>query len=116
MRGVTALLAWAGLLALAGALNAVWTGKAIQIGTFAFAVSAILLLAAVLAATAPARTDRPQAITRSSFATALAAAGLAVLLFGLTFGHFLVYFGAGMIVVGLARLLLELRAQRRASR
>ena len=120
--GALPILAWALILALSGATNAVWTGDAIQIGTFAFAVLAILLIAAFLVLRSreaarpgePAAPTRPEPLTHTSFGTMIAAVGVATILFGLVFGHFIIYFGAGLIAAGLGRLLIELRHQRRA--
>ena len=110
--GAIPLLFWALLLALSGTLNAIWAGITIQTATFGAAVIATLVTAAALLARP--RRRGAEAVPRASFAAAFTAVGLAVLLFGLTFGHFLIYFGAGMILVGLGGLLRELRAQRRA--
>ncbi len=46
----------------------------------------------------------------------MVAVGFAALMFGLVFGRFLVYFGAGVVVVSLARVTRELRDERRARR
>lgn len=122
--GAIPLLCWAALLTVTGTLNAIWTDDWIQSATFAAAVLAITIAAAVLIIRAPEAVHpgeptpqtRPEAIPTVSFAAAFTAIGLGMLLFGLVFGHFPIYFGAGMIVVGLVRLLTELRAQRRAVR
>lgn len=111
-RGALPLLFWALLLAAAGALNAIWAGVSIQTATFGAAVAAVLVLAGIIAAR-PARSG-PEAVTRSSFAIVIVAVGLGVLLFGFAFGHFPIYLGAGMMVAGLGRLALELRAQHHA--
>lgn len=112
--GAKPLLCWASLLTLIGVLNAVWAGISVQTATFGAAVLAILFTACVLALR-PLRRG-PEAITYASFAPALIAVGFAALMFGFTFGHFIVYFGAGLMVAGLGRLLIELRHQRRATR
>ena len=46
----------------------------------------------------------------------LLAVGVASLFYGFAFGHFLVYFGGGLIVVSLGVLAREQSAQRRALR
>lgn len=122
--GALPILAWALLLSTSGVLNAIWTGDTIQIGTFAAAVLAILLMATALIVRSreaarrgpPSPPTQPEPVTHTSFGTMIAAVGVGALLFGLVFGHFIVYFGAGMIVAGLGRLAVELRAQRRAMR
>jgi hypothetical protein len=112
--GTAPLLIWSLLLGLMAVVNAIWAGITIQTATFVLAVLAVVVVAATLLVR-PARRG-PEAIPHHSLAAAFTAVGLAVVLFGFTFGHFLVYFGAAMIVAGLGRLSLELRAQRRAAR
>jgi hypothetical protein len=122
--GAIPLLCWAALLTVTGTLNAIWTGDWIQSATFAAAVLAITVTAAGLIVGAPEAARRgeptrptgPEAIPTGSFAAMFTAVGLGMLVFGLVFGHFPIYFGAGMIVAGLGRLAIELRAQRRAVR
>ncbi|HEX3616498.1 MAG TPA: hypothetical protein VHU61_08170 [Solirubrobacteraceae bacterium] len=110
--GALPLLCWAALLALSGALNAVWAGASIQTATFGAGVFAIVLFAAAVLLR-PQRAG-PEAVTRASFATVIVAIGFATLMFGFSFGHFIIYLGVGLMVAGVGRLLLELRHQRRA--
>jgi hypothetical protein len=112
--GAKPLFCWALLLTLTGVLNAIWAGISVQTATFGMAVLAILLTACVLLLRQPRR--GPEVITHASFAPMLIAVGFAALMFGFTFGHFIIYFGAGLIVAGLGRLLIELRHQRRVTR
>lgn len=122
--GALPLLCWVLALAVMGTVNAIWTGDTIQIGTYTAAVVSIAVLAGLLVLSAPEARQRgeptapnkPEAVTRSSVAVVVMALGLGTLLFGFVFGHFPIYFGAGMILAGLGRLLLELRAQREALR
>lgn len=122
--GALPLLLWSLLLAASGATNAVWTGDDIQIGMFGGAVLATVLTAAVLIARSreaarrgePSPPTEPEPVTHSSFAVVIIAVGLAALLFGFSFGHFVIYFGAGLMLAGLGRLTLELIHQRRATR
>ncbi len=119
--GAIAVLAWAGLLALLGLLNLVWTGSAIQAASFGLAVSAIagLGLALTLAARdairrgPPGPREDPEAVPGSSLAAMLAALGFGAFVFGFAFGRFPVYFGIALMVAAAGRLVLELRAQRR---
>jgi hypothetical protein len=110
--GALPLLCWAALLALSGALNVVWAGVSIQTATFGAGVFTIMLFAAAVLLR-PQRSG-PEAVTRASFATAIVAIGFATLMFGFSFGHFIIYLGVGLMVAGVGRLLLELRHQRRA--
>jgi hypothetical protein len=119
--GALAPFAWALLLVLLGAINWIWTGDAIQVGTFGFAALAILGLAAGLVRAAPEARRRgapeprlePEPIPQMSLAAVIAGLALASIVLGLAFGHFAIYFGVGLLLVALGRLSVELRAQRR---
>ncbi len=120
--GALPLLVWGCLLGALMATNAVWTGDTIQIGTFAFAMLVIITSVVALAVSshrrairrgAPECDGRPDAVPDISFGAALAAVGFGALIFGLAFGHFFIYFGAGLMVIGVARVGVELRSQRR---
>jgi hypothetical protein len=122
--GALAPFAWALLLIVLGALNWIWTGDAIQVGTFGFAALAILALATSLVFASPeARRKGPpesrptaETIPGASAAAVLAALAVASIAFGFAFGRFPIYFGAGLLALALARLAVELRAQRRTRR
>jgi hypothetical protein len=122
--GAIAPICWAGLLAVLGVINWIWTGDAVQIGSFGFAVLAIVLLAAALAVAAPearrrgapGASSRPQALPAISLGAAIAGVGLAIFVFGFAFGQFPILFGAGAFIVGCGRLGLERRAQRHRER
>lgn len=120
--GALPVIVWGCLLGALMATNAIWTGDTIQIEDYAYAM--LTLVAIVVALTlasrrralrrgAPELDQRPEAVPDVSFGAALAAVGFAALIFGLAFGHFFIYFGAGLMVLGLARVGLELRSQRR---
>ncbi len=119
--GALAPFAWALLLVLLGAINWIWTGDAIQVGTFGFAALAILTLAAGLVRAAPEARRRgapePRAetepIPQMSLAALIAGLAVASIVLGLAFGHFAIYFGAGLLALALGRLALERRAQHR---
>jgi hypothetical protein len=122
--GALPVLAWAAILTLLLAGNWIWTGDAIEVGEFGLAVLIILLSA--LALTGASRTAlrrgppvRPsegsfEAVPEISAGAALAPFAIASILFGLAFGHFLIYFGCLLLVLALARLGVELRASRRS--
>jgi hypothetical protein len=123
--GALAPLAWALLLALLAITNAIWTtGNIIQGGTFAAAVGSIVALAILLAALSPearrkgepALEARPEAVPAASLAAMLAGIALACFVFGFAFGRFPIFFGAGLLLASLGRLVAEVRAQRRAHR
>ena len=46
----------------------------------------------------------------------MVAVGFAALMFGLVFGRFLVYFGAGVVIASLGQVAREIRDERRARR
>jgi cation transport ATPase len=123
--GALAPLIWALLLAALAITNAIWTaGNVIQGGTFAAAVGSIVALAVLLIVLspearhkgAPELRTRAAALPSGSFAAMLAGLALGCFAFGFAFGRFPIFFGAGLLVVALGRLSLELRAQRRAVR
>jgi hypothetical protein len=110
--GAVPLLCWATLLTLSGLLNAIWAGVSVQTATFGAGVLAIVLFAAAVLLR-PQRSGL-ETVTRASLATVIVAVGFAALMFGFSFGHFIIYFGAGLMLAGLGRLLVELHHQRRA--
>jgi multisubunit Na+/H+ antiporter MnhC subunit len=122
--GALPLLAFAALLALLMAVNWVWAGDAIQVGTFAFAV--LLVLSSALLVTLrgrgalrpgpPPPSRRREALPSLSVAPVGIALALAAILFGLAFGHFSIYFGCGLMAASLGRLAVELRATRETRR
>jgi hypothetical protein len=123
--GALAPLTWAGLLVVLGIINAIWTsGDTIQSGTFAAAIGSIVALAVLLSALSPAARrkgppkpqPRLEVVPSASFASVVAALALGCFVFGFAFGRFPVYFGAGLLLAALGRIVVELRAQRRAQR
>jgi MFS family permease len=123
--GAIPLLAWATLLVVLLAINWIWTGDAIQVGSFAFA--AVAILAAALAVIIAGRRDalrrgppqplgEPEAVPTASLGALLVAVAVGSIVFGLAFGRFLVYFGAGLLIVSLGMVVRELLAERRQRR
>jgi hypothetical protein len=120
--GAIPLLAWAVVLAVLMAGNWVWTGDKLQIAQFGFAVLVIVLIGLLLVwrsrealrrgPPGPSPLGRVEAIPDLSLGAALAAIALASIAFGLDFGRFLIYFGAGLLAVALGRIVAELRAAR----
>ena len=118
-------LLWALLLVALGAINAIWTqGNVIQGGTFLAAIGFILALALLVAALSPDARRRgapgperePIAVPSASLAAMLAGLAAGAFAFGFAFGHFPIYFGVGLFIAAIGRLVIELRAQRRALR
>jgi hypothetical protein len=122
--GAIPLLAWGTLLVLLLAMNWIWTGDAIQVGSFAFAVlviyggAAALWLASheSLRRGAPPARGNPEALPGMSLSAVGAGFSVAMILFGLVWARFLVFFGAGALVLCLGRLAVELRAERESRR
>jgi ribose/xylose/arabinose/galactoside ABC-type transport system permease subunit len=113
------------LLVVLLAINWIWTGDAIQVGSFAFAAAAIFAVALALIVSArrdalrrgpPQPTRDPETVPAASLGAVLVAVAVASIVFGLAFGHFLVYFGAGLLVVSLGMVLREWLAERRQRR
>jgi len=122
--GAIPLLVWGALLAVMLAINWIWTGDALQVGEFGFAVIVIYGSALLLALArrdsirrgAPEPRSEPHALPEASLAPVLVALSVAAILFGLVWANFLVYFGAGTLALSLGRLALELRAERDSRR
>jgi hypothetical protein len=119
--GAIPLLAWAALLAVLMIVNWIWTGDALQVGTFAFAVLAVLSGAALVAVLSrgealrpgpPEPSGEPELVVAASAGAVLAALGIASIVFGFVFGTFPIYFGAGVLVIAAGRLVAELRSER----
>lgn len=120
--GAIPLLAWATLLIVLLIINWIWTGDAIQVGAFAFAACAILGGASAVVIVngrealrrgPPLPPAEPEAIPTASLGAVLIAFSSATIVFGLAFGRFLIYFGAGLLIVSLGMVVRELRAERR---
>ena len=118
-------LIWGGILVVLGAINAIWTsGNVMQGGTFLAAIGSVLapgLLLVALSAEArhpgapEPRTD-VETVPSASLAALIAGLAFGCFVFGFAFGHFPIYFGAGLLIAALGRLALEVRAERRARR
>jgi uncharacterized iron-regulated membrane protein len=122
--GAIPLLCWATLLVLLLAINWIWTGDAIQVGTFAFAALAIYLggltlwlvrREALRKGPPPPRSD-PEAVPEASLAAVAIGLAIGCILFGLAWAQFLIWFGGGVLVLSLGRLAVELRGQRASVR
>jgi hypothetical protein len=123
--GSIPLLAWGAGLAVLLAVNWIWTGDAIQVGSFGFAILVVWGSAALWAATsrrdslrrgAPGPPPEPEAVPTASLGAVLVAVSVAAITFGFAFGRFLVYFGAGLLIASLGLLRRERRDERRARR
>jgi multisubunit Na+/H+ antiporter MnhC subunit len=118
--GAIPLLAWGMVLLILGAINWIWTGDAIQVGTFGFAVLAVWAGAGLLIVLAgrralrrgpPEPDPRPQSVPQGSLGAVLAALSVSSIVFGFVFGTFLIYFGAGLLLISIGRLTIERRSE-----
>jgi hypothetical protein len=122
--GALPLLAWGALIGALWAINWIWTGDTLQVGTYGFAVGLILAWGAmyVLGSRTTARRGPPEpstqaeAVPQSSLGALLLGCAVAMAGFGLVFGTFLVLMGAGVFVGAAGLMTRELIAQRRALR
>jgi hypothetical protein len=124
--GAIAPFIWSVLLIVLMVINIIWTaGNMIQAATFGFAILMLWLVGLALLRLAPGEALRkgppepitePEATPSASAAAAMAGIGLGAFAFGWAFGGFWIYFGAGILVICLFRLVLEHRSQRAAYR
>jgi len=124
--GAIPVLAWACILGVLFAGNWVWTGDRTQVAAFGFAVALVVLCGVSLAlanrsalrrgAPPPPPPGQTQEMPELSYGALGAAIGLAAIVFGLAFGHFLIYFGAGLFVLSIGRVAIELRSARASDR
>lgn len=120
--GAIPLLAWGTLLLVLLVGNWVWTGDSLQVGLFAMATGLIYAGAVVLVALdrgalrrgPPPAVDEPEVVPDASLAAVLVGFSIACIGFGLVWAGFLIYFGVGVLVLSLGRLVLEVRAERAA--
>ncbi|MHB8657986.1 MAG: hypothetical protein ACYC91_08520 [Solirubrobacteraceae bacterium] len=105
-------------------INWIWTGDAIQVGQFGFAILVVwgsALLLWLLARDAvrrgpPAQRSDPEVLPAASLAAVTTGLSVACILFGVVWAQFFVLFGAGILIASLSRLALELRAERASRR
>lgn len=121
--GAIPILVWGTILTVAYALLVIWTGSGVNAAVTGFAVLitfgtglALVLLRPreALRKGPPPASPEPRAIISSSLGAVLFAIGVGVMVFGFAFGHFIIYFGAGLIVASSGVLTLESASRRRA--
>jgi hypothetical protein len=118
--GAIPLLAWGCILGVLFAGNWVWTGDPTQVGEFGFAVALVIACGVSLTVAnrsairrgppPPPPPGRTEEIPELSYGALGAAIALAAVVFGLAFGHFLIYFGAGLFALSIGRIAIELRS------
>jgi hypothetical protein len=123
--GSIPILAWGVLLSILTIGNAIWEGRWLQAGQFAFAAIVIFAFALFVFALSgrralhkgpPEVTREHTAVPEASVGAVVAALSLAMLLFGFVFGSSLIYMGAGFLALSLGRLALEVRSERQTVR
>jgi hypothetical protein len=118
--GAIPVLAWATLLLILFIGNWIWDAKPVNAATAGFAALVIYAVGAALWLARreairrgpPAPSAEPQAIPQMSLGAALAGLSVAAILFGFVWAQFLVFFGAALLVVSLARVYREWRTER----
>jgi formate hydrogenlyase subunit 3/multisubunit Na+/H+ antiporter MnhD subunit len=105
-------------------INWIWTDDAIQVGTFGFAALVTYITGALFFASRreairrgppPHRAVR-EGVPSASLSAALIGLSAACILFGVAWSKFLIYFGAGVLLLSAGRMALELRAERETHR
>ena len=120
--GALPLLAWGTLLLVLSSINWIWEGRLIQAATTAFAILIVYGTALVLWSRRreairpgpPPTETAPEALPSASVGAVIIGLAVACVLFGLVWAQFLVFFGLAMLALGLGRVTLERRDQRRA--
>ncbi len=122
--GAIPLLAWGTLLLVLFIVNWVWDAKAVNAAEAALA--ALIVYAGALGLWLARRESirrgppPPQTSIEGSPSMSVGAvlAGLAVgaILFGLVWAQFIVYFGFGLLLAALGRLVIEVRSERASRR
>jgi peptidoglycan/LPS O-acetylase OafA/YrhL len=122
--GALVVLVWSLLLLVLFVGHWLYAGEGTQIAITAGSVGVIVLwgaLGALLGREALRRGPPPprravEAVPDFSFAAGLIGFSIASIGFGFAWGHFLTYFGLGLLVISLVRLGIELRSQRETLR
>lgn len=122
--GAIPIVLWgAGLLVLM-IINLIWEGSQIQtemeiyllVAIFGTGLGLFLLRPESLRKGPPVRESSYDAVPRTSLAAMTLGIATGAMMFGVVFGKFLVFIGAGVWLLAAGRLLVELRAQRRSMR
>jgi uncharacterized iron-regulated membrane protein len=120
--GAIPVLAWGTILLVLAVGNWVWNGKLVG-GLAASAAVVIVYVSGVLlwlARREAIRRGPPEArpdldsVPQASVAAAGIGVSLGCILFGIAWAKFLVYFGIGLLVFSIGRLIIEMRAERRS--
>ena len=113
-RAAVALATWGAWLMVLALVLAFWTPDDLPRFLLGAAALGALVIAGVALALPDAARDRP--LPDESVATVLVAVGVATMMLGVVAGLWLTLIGVGLTVTGLAGVVRELSAQRRAGR
>jgi hypothetical protein len=120
--GAIPLLAWGTILLVLAVGNWIWNDKAVGGAAATAAVLIVYAFGAIvwlarresIRRGPPERHGEAEAVPQDSLASVVVGLSIGCILFGLTWAKFLVYFGAGTLVLSLGRVVLERRAERTA--
>jgi uncharacterized iron-regulated membrane protein len=118
--GAIPFLTWGTILLVLAVGNWVWNGKPVGSGAasaavliiYAFGAALWLLRREAIRRGPPAAQPEPESVPQMSVAAVVMGLSAGCALFGLAWAKFLLYFGIAMFVLALARLVIELRAER----
>lgn len=119
--GAIPLLCWGTLLLLLAIGNWIWDAKTVNglaatvaaLIVYGFAVFLWLARRESIRRGPPEPRSKLEVVPLDSLAAVVIGLSIGCILFGLVWAKFLVYFGAGVLVLAVGRLVLELRAERR---
>jgi hypothetical protein len=118
--GSIPILAWGTILLVLCIGNWVWNDKPVNAApataavviVYAFGIALWLARRESIRRGPPDPPSEPEAVPQVSVAAAAVGLSVGCALFGLAWSSFLLYFGGAMLVASLARLAIELRAER----
>ncbi len=122
--GAIPILAWGTLLAVLAIGNWVWNDRPVGGGVataavaiiYGFGVAVWLLRREAIRRGPPEPRTEIENVPSASLSAALIGVAAGCALFGLAWAKFLLYFGIGLFVVAVGRLIVELRAERATRR
>jgi O-antigen ligase len=117
--GAIPVLVWGTILLVLAAGNWIWDDKPVNSGAataavviiYSFGVALWLNRREAIRRGPPEPRPETETVPQSSLAAVLIGLSVATVLFGLAWSNFLVYFGAGLLIVSLGRLAGELRSE-----
>jgi len=122
--GAIPILAWGTILLALCIGNWVWNQRPVSgaaatvavVIVYVFGIALWLARRESIRPGPPEPRDEPEAVPQASLAAVLIGLSVGCALFGLAWAKFLMYFGAGMLLLALGRLAIELRSERATRR